>query len=58
VLIGLTPAGLETAERAGAHYREERVRLLAPLSDAEIEQLDDAVIRLLAVVSEEAQARA
>jgi DNA-binding MarR family transcriptional regulator len=54
VLVGLTTGGLQTAERVNASYRDERERILAPLSSAEVEQLDGAIHRLLEVLSADA----
>jgi DNA-binding MarR family transcriptional regulator len=58
VVVGLTPDGLRTAERANASYRRARERLLGALSADEIEQLDAAVHRLLDVLSADGQVRA
>jgi DNA-binding MarR family transcriptional regulator len=57
VLVGLTRAGLRTAARVNERYLEARERLLAPLSGAELEQLDAAVHRLLEVLSADEAAR-
>lgn len=57
VVVGLTRAGLRTAERVNEIYLAERERLLDPLSAAELEQLDGAIHRLLEVLSNEEQAR-
>jgi DNA-binding MarR family transcriptional regulator len=54
VLVALTAEGLRTADAANARYASERERLLAGLSPGEVEQLDDAIHRLLAVMSAEA----
>ena len=54
-IVGLTGAGLRTAERANAAYAAERQRVLAPLSDAEVEDLDRAVHRLLDVLTDHAE---
>jgi DNA-binding MarR family transcriptional regulator len=58
VVVGLTPDGLRTAERANASYRRAREQLLAELSPDEIEQLDSAVHRLLEVLTEDGEVRA
>ena len=57
VVVGLTPPGLAVAARAGASYREQREQLLAPLSDAEVEELDAAVHRLLELLSDDVASR-
>jgi DNA-binding MarR family transcriptional regulator len=57
VVVGLTPDGLRTAERASASYRRAREELLAELSADEIEQLDTAVHRLLDVLTENGSVR-
>ena len=54
VLVALTAEGLRTADAANARYASERERLLACLSPGEVEQLDDAIHRLLAVMSADA----
>lgn len=54
VVVRLTEDGLRTATRASESYREERERVLAPLSEADIEHLDGAVHRLLEVLHEQA----
>jgi len=57
VLVGLTKAGVRTAERANAAYAEERERILGALSDAEVDQLDRAIHRLLEVLTDAEHAR-
>jgi DNA-binding MarR family transcriptional regulator len=57
VLVGLTPDGLRTAERANASYRRAREQLLGTLSADEVQQLDAAVHRLLEVLSADGQVR-
>ena len=57
VLVGLTTVGLRTAARVNESYLEARERLLAPLSGAELEQLDGAIHRLLVVLSDDEAAR-
>jgi DNA-binding MarR family transcriptional regulator len=54
VLVALTAEGLRTADAANARYASERERLLAGLSPDEVEQLDDAIHRLLDVMSADA----
>jgi DNA-binding MarR family transcriptional regulator len=54
VLVALTAEGLRTADAANARYASERERLLAGLSADEVEQLDDAIHRLLDVMSADA----
>jgi DNA-binding MarR family transcriptional regulator len=58
VVVGLTPDGLRTAERANTSYRRAREELLAELSADEIKQLDAAVHRLLDVLTEDGNVRA
>ena len=53
VVVGLTPGGLRTAQRANANYRSARERLLGALSAEEVEQLDAAVHRLLEVLTQD-----
>jgi DNA-binding MarR family transcriptional regulator len=55
VVVGLTPDGLRTADRANASYRRDRQRLLDALSEDEIKQLDAAIHRLLEVLSADGQ---
>ena len=57
VMVALTPTGLATADAANLVYKRERERLLADLSDDEVERLDAALGRLLDVLSEDARAR-
>jgi len=57
VMVALTPKGLATADAANLVYKRERERLLADLSDDEVERLDAALGRLLDVLSEDARAR-
>lgn len=47
VLVGLTPGGLHTAERANARYLSAREDLLGALAPSEVTDLDRAVHRLL-----------
>lgn len=50
VVVGLTDAGLGTAEAANAHYLAAREELLAPLSSEDVEALDRSVHRLLSLL--------
>ena len=54
VLVGLTPSGLRTAERANEAYAAERERILGRLTDGEIDELDRAIHRLLEVLTADA----
>jgi DNA-binding MarR family transcriptional regulator len=54
VLVALTAEGLRTADAANASYAAERERLLATLSADEVDQLDEAIQRLLDVMSADA----
>ena len=54
VLVALTGEGLRTADAANASYAAERERLLATLSPDEVDQLDEAIQRLLDVMSADA----
>jgi DNA-binding MarR family transcriptional regulator len=51
VVVELTPEGLRTADDANAAYAREREQLLAGLSSDEIDRLDEAVTRLLEVLT-------
>ncbi len=51
VVVELTSEGLRTADDANATYAREREQLLAGLSSDEIDRLDDAVSRLLEVLT-------
>ena len=57
VVVGLTKAGVRTAQQASEAYAEERQRILGALSDEEIERLDAAVHRLLEVLTDAAHDR-
>jgi len=50
VIVELTPAGLATAERANERYAAQREALLAALSPEEVDDVDRAIHRLLAVL--------
>src|SRR5947209_3023279 len=54
VVVGLTPKGQRLVERAGAVYERERGRVLGPLTDAELHDIDRAVRRLLELFEEDA----
>ena len=58
VLVGLTRAGLRTAERANEAYARERERILGALTDDEVDRLDAAIHRLLEVLNDDALTRA
>jgi DNA-binding MarR family transcriptional regulator len=52
VLVALTDEGMRTADAANARYSAERERVLADLSPDEVQHLDDAIHRLLEVMTE------
>ena len=56
VLIALTDEGMRTADAANACYAAERERLLAGLSPDEVQRLDDAIHRLLEVMTADSAA--
>ena len=56
VLIALTDEGMRTADAANARYAAERERLLAGLSPDEVQRLDDAIHRLLEVMTADSTA--
>jgi len=56
VLIALTDEGMRTADAANARYAAERERLLAGLSPDEVQRLDDAIHRLLQVMTADSTA--
>jgi len=56
VLIALTDEGMRTADAANARYAAERKRLLAGLSPDEVQRLDDAIHRLLEVMTADSTA--
>jgi DNA-binding MarR family transcriptional regulator len=56
VLVALTDEGLRTADAANARYAAERERLLADLSPDEVQQLDEAIHRLLEVLTADSTA--
>jgi DNA-binding MarR family transcriptional regulator len=58
VVVGLTAAGLRTAERTNASYAQERERLLSALSPGEVDEIDHAIHRLLVVLGDDARGRA
>ena len=56
VLVALTDDGMRTADAANATYAAERERLLADLSPDEVQRLDDAIHRLLEVLTADSTA--
>jgi len=56
VLVALTDEGMRTADAANARYAAERERLLADLSPEEVQRLDDALHRLLEVMTADSSA--
>ncbi len=56
VLVALTDEGMRTADAANARYAAERERLLAGLSPDEVQRLDDAIHRLLEVMTADSAA--
>jgi DNA-binding MarR family transcriptional regulator len=56
VVVRLTPAGRELAQRASAAYARERRRIINALSADEVEQADEAVRLLLEVFTADAHA--
>ena len=50
-MVELTAEGLRTADDANGTYAREREQLLVGLSSDEIDRLDDAVSRLLEVLT-------
>jgi DNA-binding MarR family transcriptional regulator len=57
VLVALTDEGMRTADEANARYAAERERLLADVSPDEVQRLDDAIHRLLEVLTADSAAR-
>ncbi len=57
VLVALTDEGMRTADAANARYAAERERLLADLSPDEVQRLDEAIHRLLEVLTADSAAR-
>jgi DNA-binding MarR family transcriptional regulator len=57
VLVALTDAGMRTADAASTRYAAERERLLAALPPDEVQQLDDAIHRLLEVMTADSRER-
>ena len=53
VLVGLTPAGRRTSQQASDAYEKGRERILARLSEGEIDDLDTALRRILDVFEED-----
>ncbi len=58
VLVALTDDGMRTADAANARYAAERERLLADLSPDEVQRLDDAIHRLLEVMTADSDSTA
>lgn len=58
VLVALTDDGMRTADAANARYAAERERLLAGLSPNEVQHLDEAIHRLLEVMTADSAAPA
>jgi DNA-binding MarR family transcriptional regulator len=56
VVVGLTPKGRRLVDKAQATYAHERARLLGPLTDGELADVDIAVRRLLTLLSDDASA--
>jgi DNA-binding MarR family transcriptional regulator len=56
VVVGLTPKGRRLTDKAQAAYARERARVLGPLSEAELHEIDAAVRRLLDLLSDDAEA--
>lgn len=56
VVVALTPKGRRLVDKAGRAYEAERQRVLGPLSDGELEDVDHAVRRLLELFETEAAA--
>lgn len=54
VVVALTPKGRLLVDRAQVTYSRERARLLGPLSDAELAEVDHAVRRLLDLFEDDA----
>jgi DNA-binding MarR family transcriptional regulator len=56
VVIVLTPKGRRLTDKAQVAYARERARVLDPLSEAELHEIDAAVRRLLELLSDDAAA--
>ena len=56
VVVALTPKGRRLVAKAGTAYEAERARVLGPLTDAELHEIDHAVRRLLELFETEAAA--
>jgi DNA-binding MarR family transcriptional regulator len=54
VVVGLTPKGRRLVTKAQHVYARERARVLGPLSERELADVDAAVRRLLALLSDDA----
>jgi DNA-binding MarR family transcriptional regulator len=53
VLVGLTRKGVTLSDRASAAYVAGRERIIARLDDAEVDAIDDALRRLLAIFEDD-----
>jgi DNA-binding MarR family transcriptional regulator len=58
VVVALTPKGRTLTTKAQRAYARERARVLGPLSERELEEVDVAVRRLLSLLSDEDAAAA
>src|SRR5947209_3013485 len=56
VVVGLTPKGQRLVEQAGKVYERERARVLGPLTDDELGDIDASVRRLLELFEGDAAA--
>jgi DNA-binding MarR family transcriptional regulator len=56
VVVGLTPKGRRLVDKAQTAYARERARVLGPLSERELHEIDGAVRRLLELLSDDAEA--
>ena len=54
VVVGLTPKGRRLVDKAQTTYARERARVLGPLTDRELAEVDHAVRRLLTLLSDDA----
>ena len=58
VVVGLTPKGRRLTDQAQQAYARERARVLGPLTERQLDEVDTAVRRLLALLSDDADAAA
>jgi DNA-binding MarR family transcriptional regulator len=56
VFVALTPAGNRLTDKARRSYERERARVLGPLTDAELVEIDGAIRRLLELFEGDAAA--